>query len=136
MRIPTICVNAGGAGKTLDRRAILVLRRKELQVLVRLARTAKVTAFQRRERKEKESGLTIGSEGRGRHHGYSCVVTHNCRMRRDAFLRRALRATKDTPGRGRSASTATSGFGILKVEWGGRVRKEDKSRHNPLVAAV
>ena len=46
----------------------------------------------------------------------SAVVTHNCRMRTYAFLRRALRATKDTPGRGRLASTATSGFGILGVE--------------------
>ena len=67
------------------------------------------------------------------------MVTHNYRMRTDAFLRCALRATKDTPGRGRLASTATSGFGILKVEWGGRKKcdiKENKSRYNPLVAAL
>jgi len=47
MRIPIVFVNAGGPGKTLDRWAIIVLRAKELQVLVRLTRTAKVAAFQR-----------------------------------------------------------------------------------------
>jgi len=57
--MPTIFVNAGGPDKTLDRRAILVLRGKELRVLVRLTRTAKVAAFQRRERK-RESGLVFG----------------------------------------------------------------------------
>jgi hypothetical protein len=49
MRTPTIFANAGGPGKTLEGRAILVLRGKELQVLVRLTRTAKVAAFQKRE---------------------------------------------------------------------------------------
>jgi hypothetical protein len=49
MRIPTVFVNSGSLGKTLDGRAIPVLRRKELQVLVRLTRTAKVAAFQKRE---------------------------------------------------------------------------------------
>jgi len=39
-------------------------------------------------------------------------------MGTDAFLRRALRPTKDTPGRDRSASTAMSGFGILKGRMG------------------
>jgi len=60
MRIPTIFVNAGGPGKTLDGWAILVLRGKELQVLARLTRTAKVAAFQSRVRKEKESVLMFG----------------------------------------------------------------------------
>jgi hypothetical protein len=59
MTILTIFVNAGGRGKTLDGRAVLVLGGKELQVLVRLTRTAKVAAFQRRERKEKASGLML-----------------------------------------------------------------------------
>jgi len=139
MRVPTIFANAGGPGETLDGRAILVLRRKELQVLVRLTRTAKVTAFRSRSRKEKESGLVLGLEGRCGHHGYSCVVTHSCRMRTDAFLRRAPRSTKDTPGRDRSASTAMSGFGILRVEWGGPkkcIRKANKPRYDPLVAAL
>ena len=84
----------------------------------------KVAIFQSRVRKEKESGLMFGPEGWGRHHGYSSMVTHNCRMRTDAFLRHELRATKDTPGRGRSASTATSGFGILK----GRMGRTQKMR--------
>ena len=53
MRIPTVFVNSGGPGKTLDGRAILVLRGKELQVLVRLTRTAKVATFT----KDKASGL-------------------------------------------------------------------------------
>jgi len=139
MRVPTIFANAGGPGETLDGRAILVLRRKELQVLVRLTRTAKVAAFQSRVKKEKESGLVLGLEGRCGHHGYSCVVTQSCRMQTDAFLRRAPRATRDTPGRGRSVSTAMSGFGILGVEWGGCkrcVRKANKSRYDPLVAAL
>jgi len=130
MRIPTIFVNACGPGKTLDGRAIFVLCGKELQVLVRLTRTAKSAAFQRRERKEKGPGLMFGLEGRGGQHGYSCVVTHDCRMRTDASPRRALRATKDTPGQARLDSMATSGFGILKFEWGGGkkcVRKENKS---------
>jgi len=60
MRVPTSFVNVGGPGKTLDGRAILVLRGKELQMLLWLTRTAKVAAFQRRERKEKASGLTFG----------------------------------------------------------------------------
>jgi len=63
MRIPTIFVNAGGPGKTLNRQAILVLCRKELQVLVWLTHTAEVVAFQSRVRKEKESGLMFGLEG-------------------------------------------------------------------------
>ena len=49
MTIPTIFVDAGGPGKTLDGRAILVWGGKELQVLVRLTRTAKVAAFQTKE---------------------------------------------------------------------------------------
>ena len=93
MRVPTIFANAGGPGETLDGRAILVLRRKELQVLVRLTRTAKIAAFRSRLRKEKESGLVLGLEGSCRPHGYSCVATHSCIMRTDAFLRRELRAT-------------------------------------------
>ena len=130
-------VNAGGPGKTLDGRAILVLGGKELQVLTR---TAKVATSQRRESKEKTSGLMFGLEGRGGHHGYSYVVTNNCRMRTDASPRRALRVTKDTPGRGRLTSMATSGFGILNFKWGGGkkevVRKKNKSRFNPLVVAL
>jgi len=62
MRILTIFVNAGCPGKTLDGRAILVLCGKELQVLVRLTRTAKVSeisAFESRERK-RPSGLMLG----------------------------------------------------------------------------
>jgi len=109
--MPTIFVNAGGLGKTFDGRAILVLRGKELQVLVRLTRIAKVAAFQRRERREKASGLMfVWTTREGGHHGY-CMVTHSHRMRTDAPLRRVLRATKDTPGRGRLASTPASGFG-------------------------
>ena len=46
MTVPTIFVNAGGPGKTLDWRAIFVLGGKDLHVLVRLTRTAKVAAFQ------------------------------------------------------------------------------------------
>ena len=69
--------------------------------------------------------------------GYSRMVTHNYRTRTGTFLRRALHATKDTPGRGRLASTVMSGFGILKVEWEGRqkkcVKKDNKSRHKSLV---
>jgi hypothetical protein len=52
MRIPTVFVNSGGLGKTLDWRAILGLHGKELQVLVRLTRTAKVAAFQKREERK------------------------------------------------------------------------------------
>ena len=59
MRIPTVFVNSGGPGKTLDGRAIIVLRGKELQVLVRLTRTAKVATF----RKYKASGSMRGREG-------------------------------------------------------------------------
>ena len=59
MRILTIFVNSGGPCKTLDGRAILVLSGKELQVLVRLTRTAKVSAFESRERK-RASGLMLG----------------------------------------------------------------------------
>jgi len=107
MRVPTIFVNVawGSPGKTLDgrARAILVLRRNKLQVLGRLTRTAKlkVAAFQR-ERKEKASGLMFGLEGRG--------TVGTAAWLRTTFLRRALCATKDTPGRGSLASTATSGF--------------------------
>ena len=76
MRIPTVFVNSGRLGKTFDGRAILVLRGKELQVLVRLTRTAKVAAFQK-ERRDKASGSMLGLEGgRGRTpwvqpHGYA-----------------------------------------------------------------
>jgi len=109
MRVPTIFANVGGPGKTLNGWAILGLHRKELQVLVWLTCTAKVATFRSRLRKEKETGLVLGLEGRYGHCGYSHVVTHNCRMQHHI-----PHATKDTPGQGCSASTAMSGFGILK----------------------
>ena len=49
MTIPTIFVDAGGPGKALDGQTILVLGGKELQVLVRLTRTATVATFGRKE---------------------------------------------------------------------------------------
>jgi hypothetical protein len=62
MRIPTVFVNSGGPGKTLDGRAILVLRGKELQVLVRLTRTAKVATF-RKDNASDASDSMLGLEG-------------------------------------------------------------------------
>jgi hypothetical protein len=68
------------------------------------------------------------------------MITHNYKMRTDAFLRHALRAIKDTPEQGRLASTTMSGFGILKVGWEDAkkksVRRENKSRHKSLVAGL
>jgi len=51
MRILIIFVNASGPGETLNGRAIVLLRGKELEVVVRLTRTARVAAFQREGRK-------------------------------------------------------------------------------------
>ena len=64
MRIPTVFVNSGGPGKTLDGRAIPSLRGKELQVLVRLTRTAKVATFQKRGKiRHRASGSMLGLKG-------------------------------------------------------------------------
>ena len=67
MTIPTIFVDAGGPGKALDGRTILVLGGKELQVLVRLTRTAKIAAFQTKKRewgKRVRFGVWNGREER------------------------------------------------------------------------
>ena len=64
MRIPTVFVNSGGPGKTLDGRAIPGLRGKELQVLVRLTRTTKVATFQKRGKiRHRASGSMLGLKG-------------------------------------------------------------------------
>ena len=62
----SVFVNSGGPVKTLDGRAIIVLRGKVLQVLVRLTRTAKVAAFQKKKRgtiRHRASGSMLGLKG-------------------------------------------------------------------------
>ena len=88
---PTVFVYACGPSKPLDGRTILGLCGEELQMLVRLTRSATVATFQ-----EKEEGLARAWRGAPR-----IVVTHNCRTRTCAFPPRALRVITGTFARGR-----------------------------------
>jgi len=102
-----------------DGRAILVLGGKELQVLVRLTRTAKVAFFQRRECKERESGLMFGREGRGRHH--STAAWLRTIVEYEQVLPRVARCVQQKIRLDEVAwpQWRRLAFGILKFQWGG-----------------